>query len=104
MLCKVFRHKLRFTASAKVASEIPEVAFAGHLFELLFFWKLSVKHVSVDITNSKSLILHIGRSNVGKSSLINALTRQWGVARTSDKPGLTQVTYLMINGRTLWPV
>ena len=32
-----------------------------------------------------------GRSNVGKSSLINALTRQWGVVRTSDKPGLTQV-------------
>lgn len=33
----------------------------------------------------------IGRSNVGKSSLLNALTRQWGVVRTSDKPGLTQV-------------
>jgi GTP-binding protein EngB required for normal cell division len=33
----------------------------------------------------------LGRSNVGKSSLLNALTRQWGVARTSDKPGLTQV-------------
>jgi GTP-binding protein EngB required for normal cell division len=39
----------------------------------------------------QKLILHTGRSNVGKSSLINALTRQWGVARTSDKPGLTQV-------------
>lgn len=33
-----------------------------------------------------------GRSNVGKSSLLNALTRQWGVVRTSDKPGLTQVS------------
>lgn len=32
----------------------------------------------------------LGRSNVGKSSLLNALTRQWGVVRTSDKPGLTQ--------------
>ncbi|KAK9160124.1 hypothetical protein Syun_006465 [Stephania yunnanensis] len=32
----------------------------------------------------------LGRSNVGNSSLLNALTRQWGVARTSDKPGLTQ--------------
>lgn len=30
---------------------------------------------------------------MGKSSLLNALTRQWGVARTSDKPGLTQVLY-----------
>uniref|UniRef100_A0A453M886 EngB-type G domain-containing protein n=1 Tax=Aegilops tauschii subsp. strangulata TaxID=200361 RepID=A0A453M886_AEGTS len=31
-----------------------------------------------------------GVSNVGKSSLLNALTRQWGIVRTSDKPGLTQ--------------
>lgn len=37
------------------------------------------------------LFIAIGRSNVGKSSLLNALTRQWGVVRTSDKPGLTQV-------------
>lgn len=36
-------------------------------------------------------IAFVGRSNVGKSSLLNALTRNWGVARTSDKPGLTQV-------------
>lgn len=36
-------------------------------------------------------IAFLGRSNVGKSSLLNALTRNWGVARTSDKPGLTQV-------------
>ncbi|KAG6739044.1 hypothetical protein POTOM_058681 [Populus tomentosa] len=35
-------------------------------------------------------IAFAGRSNVGKSSLLNSLTRQWGVARTSDKPGLTQ--------------
>jgi GTP-binding protein len=32
----------------------------------------------------------IGRSNVGKSSIINALTRQKNLARTSDTPGLTQ--------------
>jgi len=36
-----------------------------------------------------------GRSNVGKSSLLNALTRQWGVVRTSDKPGLTQVSLFL---------
>lgn len=71
---EVFRHKLRFSAAAKVASsfppaDIPEVAFAG-------------------------------RSNVGKSSLINALTRQWGVARTSDKPGLTQsINFFRLGGR-----
>jgi GTP-binding protein len=32
----------------------------------------------------------IGRSNVGKSSLINSLTGEKGLARTSDVPGLTQ--------------
>lgn len=31
-----------------------------------------------------------GRSNVGKSSLINALLRQSGLARTSNTPGRTQ--------------
>jgi GTP-binding protein len=31
-----------------------------------------------------------GRSNVGKSSLINALTGQTGLARTSNTPGRTQ--------------
>lgn len=32
----------------------------------------------------------IGRSNVGKSSLINALTRRKGLARVSNTPGRTQ--------------
>ena len=35
-----------------------------------------------------------GRSNVGKSSLINALTRNSGLARTSNTPGRTQVLNL----------
>lgn len=35
-------------------------------------------------------IAFIGRSNVGKSSLINSLSRQKGLARTSGTPGKTQ--------------
>ncbi|KUO67434.1 MAG: GTP-binding protein [Alphaproteobacteria bacterium BRH_c36] len=35
-------------------------------------------------------IAFAGRSNVGKSSLINALLRQGGLARTSNTPGRTQ--------------
>lgn len=40
----------------------------------------------------------IGRSNVGKSSLINYLTGQKGLARASDKPGKTQlINHFIIN-------
>ncbi|KAL8125831.1 uncharacterized protein LOC141720590 [Apium graveolens] len=60
----VFRNKLTFFAAAKVSSSLPP----PEVPEIAF----------------------AGRSNVGKSSILNALTRQWGVARTSDKPGLTQ--------------
>ncbi|XVF46130.1 hypothetical protein PTKIN_Ptkin03bG0002000 [Pterospermum kingtungense] len=60
----IFRNKLQFFAAAKVASSFP----APDIPEIAF----------------------AGRSNVGKSSLLNALTRQWGVVRTSDKPGHTQ--------------
>jgi GTP-binding protein len=43
----------------------------------------------------------IGRSNVGKSSLINMLCKRKGMALTSKKPGKTQmINYFMIND--LW--
>ncbi|WDF70606.1 ribosome biogenesis GTP-binding protein YihA/YsxC [Sphingobacterium oryzagri] len=43
----------------------------------------------------------IGRSNVGKSSLINALTNRKGLAKTSQKPGKTQlINHFIINN--LW--
>ncbi|KAA8549491.1 hypothetical protein F0562_001175 [Nyssa sinensis] len=60
----IFRNKLTFFAAAKISSSFPP----PEVPEIAF----------------------AGRSNVGKSSLLNALTRQWGVVRTSDKPGLTQ--------------
>ena len=37
-----------------------------------------------------------GRSNVGKSSLINALTRNSGLARTSNTPGRTQALIFFV--------
>lgn len=40
----------------------------------------------------------IGRSNVGKSSLINMLTGEDGLAKTSSKPGKTQlINHFLIN-------
>ena len=42
----------------------------------------------------------IGRSNVGKSSLINALTGRAGLAKTSQTPGKTQlVNHFLINDK-----
>lgn len=43
-------------------------------------------------------IAFIGRSNVGKSSVINSLTRQKGLAITSSSPGRTrQINLFLIN-------
>ena len=42
-----------------------------------------------------------GRSNVGKSSLLNALTRVKGLARTSKTPGRTQSINLFAVGESL---
>jgi GTP-binding protein len=40
----------------------------------------------------------IGRSNVGKSSLINVLTGQPNLAKTSQKPGKTQlINHFIVN-------
>ncbi len=42
----------------------------------------------------------IGRSNVGKSSLINSLTKRKNLARTSKTPGRTQlINYFLINSK-----
>ncbi|WP_425060534.1 putative GTP-binding protein EngB [Sporomusa carbonis] len=63
-----------FVASAVNASQYPE----GELSEIAF----------------------IGRSNVGKSSLINSLCRRNGLARTSSTPGKTQtINYFRITGK-----
>ena len=47
----------------------------------------------------KAEFAFIGRSNVGKSSLINALTNHKGLAKTSGTPGKTQlINHFIING------
>lgn len=43
-------------------------------------------------------IAFVGRSNVGKSTLLNSLLRKKGLARTSSTPGRTQaVNYFLVN-------
>lgn len=44
-------------------------------------------------------VAFLGRSNVGKSSLINALLNRRGLARTSNTPGRTQaINFFLVNG------
>ena len=48
--------------------------------------------------DGREQVAFIGRSNVGKSSLINALTSQKGLAKTSSFPGRTQqINLFLIN-------
>src|SRR5437763_14491748 len=45
-------------------------------------------------------VAFLGRSNVGKSSLINSLLRRKGLARTSNTPGRTQsINFYLINAK-----
>jgi GTP-binding protein len=49
-------------------------------------------------TDGRPEISFLGRSNVGKSSLINSLLQRKGLARTSNTPGRTQsLNYFLIN-------
>lgn len=49
-------------------------------------------------------IAFAGRSNVGKSSLLNALTRRKGLARTSSTPGRTQEINFFLLGEDIYLV
>ena len=49
-------------------------------------------------TDGRAEIAFLGRSNVGKSSLINSLLLRRGLARTSNTPGRTQsINFFLIN-------
>ena len=49
-------------------------------------------------TDGRPEIAFLGRSNVGKSSLINSLLQRKGLARTSNTPGRTQsINFFLIN-------
>lgn len=50
------------------------------------------------IIDNKKKIAFVGRSNAGKSSLLNFLVGQKGLARTSNTPGRTRlINYFLIN-------
>jgi len=67
----------RFVKSAKLANDFPK--------------------------DRKPEIAFCGRSNSGKSSLLNALTNSHGLARTSSSPGRTQlINFFLVDGQTYY--
>ena len=60
--------------------------------------KISAVRISQYPTDIKPEFLLIGRSNVGKSSFVNALINRKNYARTSSKPGKTRtLNFYLIN-------
>ncbi|MBK8724504.1 MAG: ribosome biogenesis GTP-binding protein YsxC [Holophagaceae bacterium] len=49
-------------------------------------------------------VAFVGRSNVGKSSLLNALANQTQLARVSKTPGRTRLINIFVTGKDRWIV
>lgn len=62
---------------------------------------LKSQSVYAELPGGLAQIAMAGKSNVGKSSLINSLTRRNKLAKTSSEPGKTRlINYYEINGST----
>ena len=75
-----------------------EIEDARRLFAGPIAFQLSAPRLDVLPKADLPEVAFAGRSNVGKSSLLNALTGRNGLARTSNTPGRTQELNLFLVG------
>ena len=75
-------------SDADVSSE--DIATGERIFATSWEFVLSAPSLATLPAADRPEIAFAGRSNVGKSSLINAIVRRHGLARTSNTPGRTQ--------------
>ena len=79
---------------------VAEIEQANTLFLKGTSFMLSVASLSQLPPDNLSEVAFAGRSNVGKSSLINALTKQKNLAKASNTPGRTQqLNYFNLAGK-----
>jgi GTP-binding protein len=86
------RGTLRFMTSAEVANQFSKAEIESGRRLFAGQWNFASAANSLDSLppTAGPEIAFAGRSNVGKSSLINALTGRRALARTSNTPGRTQ--------------
>jgi GTP-binding protein len=92
------------TGGGKILTDLTQAQMEAEAARLLFTRPITflMGAVSLDTLPPYSLpeVAFVGRSNVGKSSLINALVGRSGVARASNTPGRTQeINFFDLDGR-----
>lgn len=88
--------------SAAPEPDIPELEAGRKLFAAPCRFLLSVAEMGQLPPGELPEVAFAGRSNVGKSSLVNALTGRKTLARTSNTPGRTQqLNFFDLGGRLM---
>jgi GTP-binding protein len=97
------RGRQALKASAAAPEDVAAALEAGRrLFAAEARFSAGVEHVDELPAPGLPEVAFAGRSNVGKSSLINALTGRKSLARTSQTPGRTrQLNFFVLGGRLL---